>query len=131
MCGNDGFAGYVIKALSEQQMADKVAVTGQDADIEACQRIVEGTQSMTVYKPIEELASTTAECAVELAKGEALDEKIREGMGEKETETGKKVPYYKLMPVAVTADNIDEVIINSGFHLHDEVYLNVGETEIY
>lgn len=129
MCGNDGLAGYVIKALSEQQMAGKVAVTGQDADIEACQRIVEGTQSMTVYKPIEELARTTAECAVELAKSEAFDEKIREGMGEKEIETGKKVPYYKLMPVAVTAGNIDEVIIDSGFHLRDEVYLNVGGTE--
>ena len=72
MCGNDAIAGYVIKALSEKQMAGKVVVTGQDADLEACQRIVEGTQAMTVYKPIERLAKVAAKCAVKLANGEQI-----------------------------------------------------------
>ena len=58
MCGNDAIAGQVVRALAERRRAGQMVVTGQDADLEACQRVVEGTQSMTVYKPIEELAGT-------------------------------------------------------------------------
>lgn len=61
MCGNDDIATQVIKALSENRLAGQVYVTGQDADLAACQRIVEGTQSMTVYKPLELLAQRAAE----------------------------------------------------------------------
>lgn len=125
MCGNDGLAGYAIKALSEQQLAGSVVVVGQDADLEACQRIVEGTQSMTVYKPIDELAKIAAECAVTLAKGEPVVGTIIGKSDTKEMENGTKVPYYGLTPVAVTAENMDEVIIKPGFHIRDDVYLNV------
>lgn len=127
MCGNDAIAGYAIKALSEKQMAGKVVVTGQDADLEACQRIVEGTQAMTVYKPIERLAKVAAKCAVKLAKGEQI---VGKDIGEnsvKTTDDGKEVPYWGLPPIAVTKENMDSVIIDLGFHLHDEVYLNVPE----
>ncbi|MGL6198133.1 MAG: sugar ABC transporter substrate-binding protein [Lachnospiraceae bacterium] len=123
MCGNDGLAGYVIRALSEMQMAGTVIVVGQDADLEACQRVVEGTQSMTVYKPIEELAKTAAECTVKLIKGEEID-----GLSAtKSLVNGSSVPYYPLEPVAVTKDNMDSVIIDSGFHPREEVYLNLEE----
>ncbi len=122
MCGNDGLAGYAIRALSERQLAGSTIVVGQDADLEACQRVVEGTQTMTVYKPIEQLAKKAAECAVELAKG---GDPSQEGEV-KATSDGLEVPYLGLAPVAVTAENMDEVIIESGFHLRDEVYLNVG-----
>ena len=44
-------------------------MVAQDADLAACQRIVEGTQEMTVYKPIEQEANTAAEFAVALGKG--------------------------------------------------------------
>jgi D-xylose transport system substrate-binding protein len=40
-----------------------------------------------------------------------------------------EVPYIKLEPIAVTAQNMDEVIIDSGFHLKEDVYLNVPEEE--
>lgn len=120
MCGNDGLAGFVIQELSERQLAGKVIVTGQDADLEACQRVVEGTQAMTVYKPIEELAKCAAEFAVELAdKGTVKD--VKDTMKNDTAE----IPYYGLEPIAVTKENMDEVIVNSGFHLRDEVYLNV------
>lgn len=122
MCGNDGLAGYVIRALSEQQLAGKVVVVGQDADLEACQRVVEGTQSMTVYKPIHELAKKAAEMAVKMAKNEKLS--VTET---KKNEIGLQIPYYGLKPTAVTAQNIDHIIINSGFHAREEVYLNVKE----
>ncbi|MCR4788616.1 MAG: substrate-binding domain-containing protein [Lachnospiraceae bacterium] len=121
MCGNDNLASQVVSALSVQRLAGKIMVTGQDADLEACQRIVEGTQIMTVYKPVEKLARRAAECAVALAKGEELS-----GNDIANIDNGKEeVPYVKLEPVMVTKENMDETIIGSGFHMKDEVYLNV------
>jgi D-xylose transport system substrate-binding protein len=117
MCGNDSLAGQVVRYLSEQRLAGKVTVVGQDADLDACQRIVEGTQTMTVYKPIEKLAKKAAECAVALAGGNDIP-------GETVISDGKySVPYVCIEPVAVDKDNIDNVIIDSGFHLREDVYL--------
>lgn len=121
MCGNDDLASRVVYALSEKRLAGKKLVTGQDADLEACQRIVEGTQLMTVYKPIEKLAQKAAEAAVALAEDKELE-------GEEMSiyyDGAKTIPYLKIEPVAVTKENIDEVIIKSGFHLREDVYLNV------
>lgn len=119
VCGNDDLASQAIKALSERRLAGKVCVVGQDADLNACQRIVEGTQTMTVYKSIEQLAKRAAEYAVMLGK----DEKV---LGENKFFDGSYyVPYEKLEPVAVTKENMDEIIIGGGFHLKEEVYLNV------
>lgn len=123
MCGNDNLASQVVHALSESRMAGDILVVGQDAELEACQRIVEGTQVMTVYKPVEKLATRAAECTIALIKGEAL-----EGDDISTASDGKNtVPYVKLEPIAVNKDNIDEVIIGSGFHLKEDVYLNVPE----
>ena len=121
MCGNDDLASRVVFALAEKRLAGKKLVCGQDADLEACQRIVEGTQLMTVYKPIEKLAQKAAEAAVTLGKGEEIQD---EGLSEY-NDGSTKVPYLKIEPIGVTKDNIDEVIINSGFHLREDVYLNV------
>ena len=88
-------------------------------DLAACQRIVEGTQLMTVYKPVERLAREAAELVVGMIQGEKP----------KTTDTiddGKyDVPYEKLSPIMVTRDNIDEVIIEGGFHRREQVYLNL------
>lgn len=120
MCGNDNIASQVFRVLSEQRVAGSIFLVGQDADLEACQRIVEGTQTMTVYKPVEKLASSAAECAVWLAKGEELA-----GVEVLSIHDGQyDVPYVKLDPVSVTVDNMDAVIINGGFHLREDVYLN-------
>ena len=120
MCGNDALAGETIHALAERGYAGSIYVTGQDGDLEACQRIVEGTQLVTVYKPVEKLAIHAAECAVKLAKHQALDTMDTFFDGTQD------IPYYAIEPSAVTIENIDEVIIKSGFHLREEVYLNVG-----
>jgi D-xylose transport system substrate-binding protein len=120
-CGNDNLATEAIRALSENRMAGEVVVTGQDADLAACQRIVEGTQTMTVYKPVDKLAKAAAEYSIKLAKGENIDVSttINDGIW--------GVPYVKLEPIAVNKDNIDEIIIDGGFQNREEVYLNVPE----
>lgn len=121
MCGNDDLATQAVRALVETRQAGNMLVVGQDADLAACQRIVEGTQVMTVYKPVERLATRAAEEAVALAKNEEI-------AGEDVTliESGAyRIPYIGLEPISVNRDNIDEVIIGSGFHLKEDVYLNV------
>ena len=121
MCGNDDLATQAVRALVETRQAGNMLVVGQDADLAACQRIVEGTQVMTVYKPVERLATRAAEAAVALAKGEAL-----KGDDVTVIDSGTyRVPYIGLEPISVNRDNIDEVIIGSGFHLKEDVYLNV------
>src|SRR5947199_7865974 len=72
---NDGMAGGVVSALEKRGLAGKVLVTGQDAALDALQRIAEGKQSMTVYKPIIPLANNAVEAAIKLAKKEKLDTK--------------------------------------------------------
>ena len=123
MCGNDALAGEVIHALAERGLSKKIYTVGQDADVEACQRIVEGTQLMTVYKPVEKLAVLAAECTVKLAKKEPLDNTSKFNDGKHE------IPYIAIEPVAVYKNNIDDIIINSGFHRHEEVYMNVDNKQ--
>ncbi len=123
MCGNDDIASKVVHALSEKRMAGDVLVVGQDADLEACQRIVEGTQVMTVYKPVEKLAQRAAECVIMLVKGEEItggDVTIIDN-------GGYQIPYVSLAPISVTEENMNEIIIGSGFHLKEDVYLNVPD----
>lgn len=131
MCGNDNLATQTVKYLAENGLAGKIPVVGQDADLEACQRIVEGTQLMTVYKPVEYLAHTAAEAAVSLAKSGGLSQmssyyKEKGGQCIKiNTDDGHSYDCISLEPVAVDAGNMDSVIIDGGFHLREEVYLNV------
>lgn len=128
MCGNDDLASQAVKVLAENRLAGQVAVVAQDAELAACQRIVEGTQTMTVYKPIEQEASTAAVLAVELGKGTDITSGDCEIQVTETTDDGSGViPYYKIAPIAVNAENMDEVIIDGGFHTKEDVYLNIKE----
>nr|WP_148866629.1 substrate-binding domain-containing protein [Thermosediminibacter litoriperuensis] len=119
IAGNDSLAGGIIEALAEHRLAGRVPVVGQDADLAACQRIVEGTQLMTVYKPIDKLAEKAAEMAIRLARGEPLD--IRKTIFD-----GRYyVPYYVLEPVGVDKSNIEDTVIRDGFHSSQDVYRNL------
>ena len=117
VASNDGTAGGVIQALEGQNLAGKVLVSGQDAELAACQRIVKGTQTMTVYKPIHLIATKAAQAAVALAKGESIAEATQT------VNNGKiDVPSILLTPIQVDKDNLDEVVIKDGFHTREAVY---------
>ena len=122
MCGNDDIASQVVQVLAENQLAGNVVVIGQDGDLAACQRIVEGTQYMTAFKSIEDLAREAAKYAVEIGSGREASE--LEGVTEKVNDGTYDIPSKVLDPITVTRENIDEVIIDGGFHRRDEVYLN-------
>ena len=114
---NDQIADAAIRVLSERQMAGQVAVVGQDADLLSCQRVVEGTQLMTVYKPIPRLAQRAAVLAVSFAKGNSPrpDKTLDNG-------SGTMIPYYVETPVAVYKEQMDSTVIKDGFHSREDVY---------
>lgn len=125
MYGNDDIATQVIRVLTENRRAGDVKVVGQDGDLAACQRIVEGTQTMTAFKSVELLAKIAAEYAVRMAKGEEL-ERIYHSINDGSSE----IPFLRLMPIAVTKKNMDEIIIEGGYHSSEDVYLNVPSAAV-
>lgn len=122
---NDSTAGGAVQALVAQNLAGEVVISGQDADLAAVQRIAEGTQSMTVYKPIKNIATTSAELAVRLAKGEDVSGEATESI-----DNGfKEVLFFQLTPISVDKDNLIDTVIADGFQSYDDVYKNIPEDE--
>ncbi len=116
LASNDGTASGAIQALLEEGLAGKILVTGQDAELVACQRIAAGTQTMTIYKPIRRLATQAAELAVKLARGQAV-------IARQSVNNGKmEVPAVRLEVVTVTKENLERTVIADGFHRREEVY---------
>jgi D-xylose transport system substrate-binding protein len=93
-----------------------VIVTGQDAELVACQRIVGGEQAMTIYKPVEQLARRATEVAIAMIKGKPV-------IASDATDNGKvKVPSIFHDVVTVTKENLEQTVIADGFHTHEEIY---------
>lgn len=119
VASNDSTAGGAVQALAAQNLAGKVPISGQDAELAACQRIVEGTQTMTVYKSIKLLAPSAAEIAVKIAKGEQVK---TDGV----VNNGKiDVPSVLLTPIAVAAPNMADTVIKDDYNKKEDVYKNV------
>jgi D-xylose transport system substrate-binding protein len=116
IAANDATAGGVIKALEAQGLEGEIPVAGQDADLAAAQRIVQGTQTMTIYKPIKTLAYEAARAAIKMAQGETISTNRKMNNGKLE------IPSLLLAPIGVDKNNIDDTIIADGFHQRDEVY---------
>ena len=116
VASNDATAGGAVQALVAQGLAGKVAISGQDADLAGIKRIVAGTQTMTVYKPISKLANDAAEIAVTLGKGETPASNATLNNGKKE------VPSFLLTPVQVDKSNIDATVVADGFHSKESIY---------
>jgi D-xylose transport system substrate-binding protein len=117
---NDGTAGGALQALGEQGLAGRVLVTGQDAELSACQRIATGQQTMTVYKPISRLAAKAVEMAVKLARKQPVGEPT------KGVNNGRKdVPSILLESIAVDKDNLASTVVADGYHRAEDVYKDV------
>lgn len=105
----DSVAGGAVQALREEGLAGKVIVTGQDADLAACRRIIAGQQTMTIYKPLKKLADYAAVAAVDLAKGNnipatsTIDNEF------------KKVPAVFQDVISVDKDNLQSTVVADGF----------------
>jgi D-xylose transport system substrate-binding protein len=104
---NDGTAGGAIAAMQGAGIDTKtIPTTGQDAELDAVQRILTGDQYMTVYKATRPEAETSAKIAVALAQGKPVP---TSGLLVQQTKTDNgaaDIPSYLLTPVAVTKDNV-------------------------
>jgi D-xylose transport system substrate-binding protein len=108
--GNDAQATGVVRAF-EDAGRQLVPVTGQDGELAALQRIVTGDQTMTVYKSIAAEATSAAELAVRIVRGEPVE-------GAKPVEG---VPSYLFEPVAVTVANLADTVVRDGTVTIDEL----------
>jgi D-xylose transport system substrate-binding protein len=120
LAANDGTAGGAIQALTEEGIAGKVLVTGQDAELAALQRVAAGTQTMTIYKPLKVLTTNAATAAVKLARAEPVVAKFEVANGKKD------VPSILSSTIAVDAKNLESTIVKDGFHTKDEIYRGVA-----
>ena len=127
IASNDGTAGGVIAALQAENLAGKIAVSGQDAELQACQRIVEGTQTVTVYKPVKQLAEISARVAKLLATKHRPEEIIKNlGYEVHYMDNGEKqVPSMFLEPVFVTKKNMMQTVVADGWHSLEKIYANI------
>lgn len=116
---NDGTAGGAIAAMKANGLdPQEVPVTGQDAEITAVQRIIDGEQFMTVYKPIQPLAETAAELAVAVANGEEPSSELVTSDTDNGTEA---VPTAVIETVAVTEENVADTIVADDVYPVDEI----------
>src|SRR5256714_7155463 len=122
VASNDGTAGGAISALPPQ-LIGKVLVTGQDAALDAVKRIVEGKQTMTIYKPIQPLAFAAVDSAVKLARGEKVDAKDKINNGKID------VPSLLFEPMVLDKDNVMQTVIKDGYHKLEDVYKNVPKDQ--
>jgi len=114
VASNDATAGGAIQALAAQKLGGKVPVSGQDADLAAVRRVIAGTQSMTVYKPLKTIATSAATLAVQLVRSEkpAYNAQINNGY--------KQVSTVLLKPIPLTRANVD-VLVRDGFYTQGQL----------
>ena len=115
---NDGTAGGAIQALKGQNLTGKTVVTGMDAQLDALQRIAQGEQTMTVYKPIQPLAYAAVEAAIKLAKGEPVP------TTDKITAVNKEIPSIFIEPKTIDKSNLMDVV-KDGYHKFEDIYANI------
>ncbi len=122
IASNDPLANGVFRALEKHNLAGKVYLSGQDAEVTACKRIARGQQTMTVYKIIESLATTAAISAMKMAKGsELLNTQLT-------INNGKKMVPAILLPsmYVVHRENIRMTVVADGYIDEREIFSAAG-----
>jgi len=104
LCANDALATGVSKYLEQIGLSGKVLLTGMDAHLTACQRIINNQQGMTLYKPIDKL----------------IDQIMRLVVSKSYENNDKK--QILIDPVFVSKENIDKVIIDNRVYSKKELY---------
>jgi D-xylose transport system substrate-binding protein len=117
---NDGLGGAVAAVLKRNGDTDKVPTTGQDATVEGLQRVLLGSQCMTVYKAIKKEADAASQLAISLTSGDqASADELASGSVE-DTETGEQVKSVLLEPQGITPENVKDVVAD-GFVAAEDV----------
>jgi D-xylose transport system substrate-binding protein len=116
---NDGTAGGAIAALSASGVDTRdVRVTGQDAELAAVQRVLDGRRFMTIYKAIAPESALSARVAAALARGEAP---LQDTVNRKVDNGEAQVPSMVFDPIVVTRDNVGDTVVKDGFWKVDDL----------
>ncbi|MBT2416929.1 substrate-binding domain-containing protein [Streptomyces sp. ISL-22] len=117
---NDGMAGGVIKALKAAGVTELPPITGQDAELDAVQRILTGEQYMSVYKSYPQEAESAAEMAVAKVQGRDIqfDSLTQDQV---DSPTDKDIPALLVPVVALTKNNIEETVLADGIYQLSEI----------
>jgi D-xylose transport system substrate-binding protein len=110
LAANDQLAEGAVQALQEYGISPLPYISGEDADEKACQRIREGTQTMTVYKPIEAIATKAAEIAMQMAKEGTIPKtylSVNNGL--------RQVPAILMPSSVVNKETIDLTVVADGY----------------
>ncbi len=129
LCSNDSTALGVTQAIeSDYAGTNKVLITGQDGDEANLKNIVDGKQTMTVYKAVANEAVVTLDLATAMLNGENPDATLIDKSGWEfdcsydttsyDNGTGI-IPSYLLVPTVVTKDNLDEALVTPGYYTKD------------
>ncbi|MDA0165492.1 substrate-binding domain-containing protein [Solirubrobacter ginsenosidimutans] len=117
---NDGLGGAVASVLKRNGQTKDIPTTGQDATDEGLQRVLLGSQCMTVYKAIKKEADAASQLAIALAKGDtAAADALATGQVE-DTETKQQVKSVLLTPQAIFPENVKDVVAD-GFTTADKI----------
>ncbi|MGW5781164.1 substrate-binding domain-containing protein [Streptomyces sp. NPDC003863] len=114
---NDGLAAGIATALKAAGM--NVPLSGQDAQLDAIQRILIGTQTFTVEKPYKPEADIAATMAVNLAEGKKLSSDLAPTTVTSDGD--RKVAARLLNPVVVNKDNIKDTVVKDGLYTVQEI----------
>nr|MBQ8245100.1 substrate-binding domain-containing protein [Oscillospiraceae bacterium] len=116
LSSNDTLALGVANALTAFGMIDYV-LTGQDCDLDAVRNIVSGTQSMSVFKDSDIMSRHTAEMIVDIVSDR--EPEINDTTGYHNGSI--YVPTYLCPPAVVTADNYEELLIDTGYYTEEDI----------
>ncbi|WP_373266952.1 sugar ABC transporter substrate-binding protein [Hungatella hathewayi] len=114
---NDLISGACAEVIVEQGITNHVVITGMDAQLDAVKRIVKGTQDITIYMDLEELATTAINEACHIAKGEKVNINAQFN-----NQSGETIDANLITGQLITKENLDKILIESGQFTKEEVY---------
>ncbi len=140
LCSNDSTALGVTQAIQSDYAGDNtVWITGQDGDEANLKNIVDGMQSMTVYKAVANEAVATLDIAKAILAGDPVDQALIDNAGwdfeaNLDTETyttsdsGHAATSVLLVPTTVTTENFEEVLVAPGYYeVGEDGYLHATQ----
>ena len=130
LCSNDSTALGVAQAIeSDYAGSNQPIITGQDGDEANLKNLVDGKQSMTVYKAVANEAVVTLDLGKAILNGDTVDESLITNSGWEfecayDTESyftsdGNNCPSFLLVPDVVTKDNMVEKLVDTGYYTQD------------
>ncbi len=111
---NDGTARAIADAFAADTAVTSYRVTGQDAEKASVQYIIDGKQSMTVFKDVRTLVKDAIAMAVDVLEGKVPQTTGSYNNGSKE------VAAKQTDVVVVTQDNVRAALITSGYYLESD-----------